>query len=183
MKVMRRARLYMASMAEGINPLNGEYAPPDDTISQERIQKCCAYVAGLLDKLIQNEGMIGNPVKKKFDANSLQLAKVNISAKPIGINEVAKRINAVVDKNMKGITGARIASWLADKGYLSIEKYSEQATKTRKVLNGRSHELGITMTTTVDIKTGKSCEKLLYSEKAQNFILSHLHEINDSDRK
>ena len=55
-RVLKHARHYIASMADGINPLTGEYAPPGDTISQERIQKCCAYVTDILNKLIESGG-------------------------------------------------------------------------------------------------------------------------------
>ena len=56
LKILIHAKHYISSMANGINPLNGEYAPQGDTISQERIQKCCAYVADILGKLIENGG-------------------------------------------------------------------------------------------------------------------------------
>lgn len=183
MRVLKHARHYIASMAEGINPLNGEFAPEGDTISQERIQKCCAYVTGLLDKLIQNGGNVGTPHKVNFEISREQIGRVEVSQIPIGINDIAKHINAVTDKNMKGISGAKIASWLVDAGYLTLERYSTPSEKTRKVLNERSHELGITKTSITDKRTGEICDKLLYSENAQRFILSNLDKIAAKEDK
>ena len=54
-RILKRARLYMTAMSEGINPLTGEYVPEGDSISQPRIQKCCEYVAGLIDKMIAKQ--------------------------------------------------------------------------------------------------------------------------------
>ena len=183
LRVLKHARHYILSMAQGINPLNGEFAPDGDTISQERIQKCCDYVAGLIEKIIENNGEIGKKGinKKEFSITPQQISRVNISEIPIGINELAKRINATCEKNMKGISGVKIASWLADNGYLDIETSEETvqvtSVKTKKVLNERSKEIGITVSQGVKRTTGEVYEKLLYSAEAQRFILRNLANI------
>lgn len=183
LRVLKHARHYILSMAQGINPLNGEFAPDGDTISQERIQKCCDYVAGLIEKIIENNGEIGKKAinKKEFSITPQQISRVNISEIPIGINELAKRINATCEKNMKGISGVKIASWLADNGYLDIETSEETvqvtSVKTKKVLNERSKEIGITVSQGVKRTTGEVYEKLLYSAEAQRFILRNLANI------
>lgn len=177
LKILIHARHYIGSMANGINPLNGEYAPQGDTISQERIQKCCSYVANILDKLIENGGEFGRPKRQKFSITPQQISKVEISAEPIGINEFAKRINAATDKNMRGISGAKIASWLAENGYLTVVEKSESVTKTHKVTNERSAVLGITMTELANVSTGEIYQKILYSPQAQRFILDNIDRI------
>ncbi len=185
LKLLKHARHYIASMAQGINPLNGEFAAVGDTISQERIQKCCEYVAGLLGKIIENEGEIGKSPRKprkEFSITPRQIQNIAIFSQPIGINDVAKQINAVCEKGMKKITGAQIASWLANNGYLDVisEETQHVSVKTKKVLNDRSRELGITSATVVDKKTGEVYEKLLYNEHAQRFIVQNLDDISVS---
>ncbi len=177
LRILKHARHYIASMAEGINPLTGEYASPDDTVSQERIQKCCAYVAGILDKLIENGGSFSNE-KIPFAITPRQCMEVKISKKPIGINDFAKRINAVTEKNMIGISGAMITSWLAENGYLTVEKIVQmkETVKTRKVVNEQSEKLGITAVQSVN-SSGEAYERLLYSDTAQKFILNNLDKI------
>lgn len=113
MRVLKHARHYIAAMADGINPLTGEYAPPNDTISQERIQKCCEYVKGILDKLIESGGS-AKAQKIPFSITPYPLTEVKVSPKLIGVNEIAKRINAVTPKNMTDISGTKISSWLAE---------------------------------------------------------------------
>ena len=180
-RVLKHARHYIASMADGINPLTGEYAPPGDTISQERIQKCCAYVTDILNKLIESGGSF-KPKKIPFSITQQQLTYVQLSQQPIAINDFAKRINAVTPKNMRGISGAKITSWLAKNGYLDVavskSTQIKEVTTTKKVLNNRSRELGISSVQTTNRSTGEIYEKLLYNESAQKFILNNLDKIN-----
>lgn len=178
LKILKHARHYIAAMADGINPLTGEYAPPNDTISEERIQKCCRYVKEILDKLIESGGSV-KPQKVPFSITPQQLTEVHVSAEPIGINEIAKRINSVTPKNMTGISGAKIASWLAENGYLTVETFNSVQPKTRKILNERSRALGITSVHGINPKTGEMYEKLLYAETAQRFILNNLYKITE----
>ena len=172
-RILKRAKLYMTAMSEGINPLTGEYVPEGDSISQPRIQKCCEYVAGLIDKMITKQE------KSPFAITPQQCLQVRLSQTPIGISDLAKRINAATPKNISGITGTKIADWLVDNGYLSVETTRTTETKTyvrnRKVLNDRSRELGITMTQGTKKSSGEVYDKLLYSEKAQKFILDNIN--------
>lgn len=66
-KALKRAKYYMAAMADGINPLTGEYAEKDDTISQEKVQECCAYISELLNKIIENGGLVQKKETSVFD--------------------------------------------------------------------------------------------------------------------
>lgn len=174
-RILKHARFYMSAMSEGINPLTGEYAPPGDTISQERIQKCCAYVVEQLDKLIVQNGS-ASPRKLPFSITPQQAAQVQLSQTPIGVNDLAKRINAVTAKNMRNITGQSIAKWLANNGYLSQQRTTEEVVKMKKVPNERSSELGITLVK-VTGPDGGTYDKLLYSEKAQRFVLGNINSI------
>lgn len=181
LKILIHAKHYISSMANGINPLNGEYAPEGDTISQERIQKCCSYVADILDKLIENEGNFGTIPKRKFSITSRQLCDVKISNTPIGINDFVKRINAVTDKNMRGISGAKIASWMAEQGYLTVVEKTIPSKKTYKILNEHSAQLELTTTEYVDKKKGEISQQILYGPKAQKFILDNIDKITVSE--
>lgn len=178
LKVLRHARCYISAMSEGINPLTGEYAPPGDTISEERIQKCCAYITGIIDEFLENGGSFG---KTAFSMNERQRMNVKISSEPIEISSLVKRINAAKPKNMTGITGLKIDNWLEKCGYITIEisktKQLKDVTSKKKLVNSRSSELGITQVEKVNKTTGEVEQKLLYSENAQMFILSHINEI------
>lgn len=176
LKVLIHARQYIASMACGINPLNGEYAPEGDTISNERIQKCCSYVEQILTRVIENGG-VGANQKRKFAITPVQKSAIKLSAEPIGVNELARRINAVTDKNVTGISGAKIASWLAENGYLSVVETPVQTVKTHKTVNERSALLGISIAEVVDPKTGELIQKPVYSIQAQRFVVDNIDKI------
>ena len=110
---------------------------------------------------------------------------MEISSEPIGIAEVAKRINAATEKNIRNISGAKIAAWLVKKGYLTLEVSKENVTKeivkTKKVLNEHSGGLGITSVCKVNNSDGEVYEKPLYNETAQKFILDNIDSISKDE--
>lgn len=171
--LLKRAVNYMEKMAMGKNPVTNKDVPQGDTVSEKRVQNCCIYVRDVLDKIIKNDGMIGK--RKKFTVTDELLSKIEISEIPIGISDFAKRINAVKEDTMRGISGTKIASWLAREGYISTEKIGEN--KTRKVINERSKEIGIISESKVSRRTGEIYDQLLYSAEAQRFILENLDKI------
>ncbi len=183
-KALKKAKYYMAAMADGINPLTGEYAEKDDTISQEKVQECCAYISELLNKIIENGGLVQKK-RLPFSITPEQKNTVEISSEPIEIAKVAKRINAATEKNIRNISGAKIAAWLVKKGYLTLEVSKENVTKeivkTKKVLNEHSGGLGITSVCKVNNSDGEVYEKPLYNETAQKFILDNIDSISKDE--
>ena len=182
LKILKLARFYMSAMSTGINPLTGEFVPENDSLSNERIQKCCEYMVQLVDKVIENNGYIdtkSKPIKqkrKKFFITPSQINEIRLSDVPIGVNELAKRINAVIDENMRGISGAKIAAWMAQEGYLGVEKI-ENTGKTRKVLNEKSQSIGLIDQNKVNIETGEVYKQILYTKDTQYFVLNNIKNI------
>ena len=176
LKTLQRARMYIAAMSCGVNPLTGEKVSETDTLANDRIQKCCGYVVEILDGLIKKQVSRN---KIPFCVTQQQAEQIFISSDPVGINEIAKRINTVTDSDMTNITGAKIASWLVDIGYLDVktEEISEKKIKKTKLLNSKSELLGIAVQSVTDKKTGEVYDKFMYNENAQRFIISHLNEI------
>ena len=182
MKILIRAKNYAMSMSEGINPLNGEFAPEGDTISNERIKKYMSYVADVFDTLIKNGGIIAEPKKRKLQLSGEQKNRIILSDKPIGVNDMARRINSVKEKNMTGIPGARISSWLVKAGYLDAKEYPVTSTKTKKILNSRSAELGLEIKNIVNDITGEEAEMIMCSKKAQEFIVKNIENMYERNR-
>jgi len=170
---LKAACMYMESMALGINPVTNRRVPDDDTLSEMGVQRCCLYIRDVLHKVIENDGKIGK--RRKFTVTDDLKSKIELSEMPIGINEFARLINSVKDESMRGISGTKIASWLAKEGYISTEKIGEN--KTRKVLNERSAEIGIISERKVNNFTGEVYDQLLYGLDAQRFIIANLENI------
>lgn len=179
LKIVKRAKLYVDAMSLGINPMNGQYVRKGDSLSQKRIQDCMGYVSEMLGDLIANDGRVRR-AREPFAITSRQRAKIALSDEPIGVNEIAKRINAVIDSDFTlTVSGAKIASWVADCGYLDVVR--GENNKSKKVLNERSKEFGITAVEAQNAATGEVYTKLVYDKQAQKTILEHIDEIAQSN--
>lgn len=172
-KLLQRAKFYADAMAQGINPTTGEYAAAGDSLSDPKLQRCMGYISEILSNVINNAYV--KKVRENFRITPEQKAAVLLSDSPIGVNELARRINAVIDTEaVKSVSGVTIASWLADNGYLTVVKDSEGHTKKR--LNDRSFEFGISETEGIS-RTGIPFKQLVYDRKAQSFIVEHIENI------
>lgn len=178
LRLLRHAWHYIDLMSEGINPLNGEKAPAGDTIANEKIQRCFKYVAEVLERAgkAPEKKVV---YKEKFSISPEQLSAVQLSEMPIGVNEIARRINETLDKEkVKCISGAKIASWITVQGYLKVVEGSDG--KGRKTLNERSASLGLSSVEGVNTATGITYEKILYDINAQRYILDNVENIANS---
>lgn len=52
--MIRRARMYMEKLSQGINPLDGKPVADGDLIRNGRMSRCFAFVAEVLDKVVTN---------------------------------------------------------------------------------------------------------------------------------
>ena len=57
LETMQRAKMYVEKMANGIDPLSGRPAQETDLINNVRISRCLFYVADILQKVIDNQGL------------------------------------------------------------------------------------------------------------------------------
>ena len=173
-RMLKRARLYVDAMSQGINPLTGEYASKDDVISQERVQRCMGYILTVLDDVLKTG--IGSE-KQEFHMTPAQKSQVLLSDNEIGVNDLAKRINSAIDTGfVKGVTGTKIATWLVRNGYLSEQTHESTTKRSVKVLNEKSMLLGIHERKKTK-SSGESYMQLVYTKSAQQFILEHIDEI------
>ena len=183
LETLRRAKMYIDSLARGIDPISGEVADEDSVINNVRVSRCLFYVSDVLDKVIANGGEVGTKrsyvAQIPFNITDKQIARVYISQEPIGISEFSKRVGAVLDEGMKNIAMTHITAWLCENGYLREETVNNQS---RKVATAKGQGLGITTIEAVN-KQGFPYKKNVYSAQAQSFLLSNIMEIAEYFRK
>ncbi len=175
-RLIKRAKFYAEAMSQGIDPVTGEFASENDTISHERIQQCMGYIVSLLDDVLKY-GLGGD--KAEFCITPAQKSKVRLSDNEIGVNDLAKRINNEIDTGfVKGVTGSKIASWLVSRGYLSEQVYGEMKSSKRtvKTLNEKSALLGLKVIDKTR-HTGEVYKQIVYPPSAQRFVLDNIEEI------
>ena len=126
LELVQHAKTYLDKMANGVDPLTGEPINEGDLLNNVRISRCLFYVSGILEKVIANGGYVGTKpkvVKEEFALPDGAAASFRFSDKPIPVSEIAARLNELKQReNMKDLTGAKIADWLAAKGILEIRQ-------------------------------------------------------------
>lgn len=194
-KALRTAIAWAYLLQDGLNPITNRPFSDLSELTHPRLQKYFAYLVELLTQQIEPDaGSVsvqppaGEPPAAEFaaDSNGLpfsreRLEQVRLSEQPIGINELADRINALAEtEGERLVTGPRLLSWLTANGYLVPE---ETDGKTRRVPTPLGEQLGIQSVEAVSRYTGEPYRQNRYTLQAQQFLLSHLPEIAVRENK
>lgn len=174
---MQRAKVYMQKLSAGINPIDDSDMNNDTILKNERLSRCFAYVAEVLDGVINGKS-VSKRGKNPFSVTAEQITKINIKSENVPISELTSEINSVVDDtNMKKLQPKIINDWLVQNGYLS--NHEDKMGHNHRELTEKSSEIGIT--SKQGMGTFGEYTIILYSEKAQKFIVDNLLEIIDEN--
>lgn len=179
LEVMMRAKQYMESLANGIDPLSGQPVRDDDIVNNVRISRSLFYVAGVLQKVIDNGGEVQREKLKKRDRADFALTDEQaLALRPeqdkLFISKVVGIINAQIDEyRMKKLQTSTVNNWLMEKGLL-----------TEVIINGKSHKnptpegenMGITLHSYMTAN-GILVKNCVYSPEAQQFIFDNIDAI------
>ncbi|WP_290747237.1 hypothetical protein [Fibrobacter sp. UBA4309] len=134
--IIERAEIYLRKLSCGVNPLTDELLPEGDSCKQERISKCLAYVASLLQQQL-NHNQVAEPAAKeqakekpKSAAKKIQeplsigseaLARYRLFDYPVSISHIVRNINDLIPRNakMNHLLYADVANFLVQEGILS----------------------------------------------------------------
>lgn len=170
-------KAFIDKLANGINPIDDTPIPDGDLLNNVRISRCMFYVSDILGQVISNNGFkkkTSDKNKAPFYLNAEKILQFPYSEEPIGITEIAKRINSLIDENtMKKLKVTSITEWLVDIDMLYSELHSDGKKSRRATSRGVS--LGISE----QIYQGQYGEykKLLYNEAAQHFIIDNIEAV------
>lgn len=188
-QIIVHTKSYMDMLSQGIDPISREKITGDSVVLQERMQKCFAFVAALLDELIQNNGFVPlSPndaaryeiVERKtpFSLTHEQLSRVFLSGEPVAPGVFLKRINRLVDESrMEKLSLRNVNAWLLEQGYITESKETATINKTVHTPAPCAAEIGIKEQELVDPETGELKKKLVLTREAQAHLLAHLDEI------
>jgi len=167
---LKRAKEYMHMLAEGIDPITDTKLPADTVLNNARLSRCFAYVAEVLQKVIDNGGRTSG-WQKPFFITADEIKRVTLTDQPVSISAFVKAVNdAVGDAGRKKLTHTILTKWLVEIGYLRVVQDADN--KTHKELTEKSAEIGISS----ELRNGQSgaYTAILYSRQAQQFLLDHL---------
>jgi len=178
LETIKRAKMYIDKLANGINPLDDSSIPEDDIVNNVRISRCFFFISDILNKVIENDGKYHKQNKNKADFNISfeDIQKFSFSDNPIPVSKITERINNLIDtENMKQITYKNISDWLISIDMLEQQTNSEGKNIKKPTASGR--EMGIS----TEERWGRRgyYMAILYNRKAQQFIIDNIEAIKN----
>ena len=136
--IIERAEMYLRKLSCGINPLTDEILPEGDSCKQERISKCLAYVASLLQQQLNHDQVAPMPTEKlrapkkpaKPEMQNLAIDAETLKGYrffdyPVSISRVVRNINELLPKNMNHLLYADVANFLVQEGILERQTIAD----------------------------------------------------------
>lgn len=176
---LKRAKMYMDKLANGVDPISDKEAPDGDIINNVRLSRCFFFVSDILRQVIDNGG-VGKQKKAEkltkipFALSYQQREKYNYSDIPISISEISRRINSLSeDEKMSQLKYGSITGWLTQIGMMELALSS--TGRQTKFPTSAGRELGIS----TEARTGMNGDytAVLYNRHAQQFIIDNLDAI------
>ena len=173
---LHKAKHYIDSLANGLNPLDGTPIPEQDIVNNVRISRCLFFVADVLRKQInvhetkKTSGKDKNP----FYITAEEKSQYIPSKTPIPASRISYKVNEILnEKKMRKVSYRTITAWLVKVGLMEEEETS--SGKYRKVPTSS----GIAMGITTEIRTGVHGDYpcVVYDENAQEFVVDNLNTI------
>lgn len=174
---IRRAKLYIDKLANGINPIDDSPVPEQDVINQVRISRCLFFVSQVLGQVEQQGGVRGpgRPVKRAFAITKEQQTKLVLEDRPISVSEFVRRVNEVVPDRpgRQKLRTTDVTTWLLEQGLIEIVPQADH--KSVKVPTDQGRALGIVLEQLTGPKG--AYQGMLYGPEAQRFLADHLEGI------
>ena len=164
-------------------PLTDEILPEGDSCKQERISKCLAYVASLLQQQLNHDHVAPMP-SEKIQGEKRQVKKAKpamqdlaIDAEtlkgyrffdyPVSISRVVRNVNELLPKNMNHLLYADVANFLVQEGIL--ERQSTENGTDANLPTAKGETYGFEGKTVIFFATsgGSSIDKANQDFKAQ----------------
>ena len=172
LETMRRAKMYMDRLAQGIDPISNLPLPQDSALNQVRLARCFSYVSGILDQVIGNGGVVGAHVRTmEFHLTAEQRKCVNLNPEPVQITRFVDALYlAANNPEMKKPNAGRITEWLEKKGLMYKQLNAEG--KYNRLPTDAGRQIG--MCTVERQSASGTYTAVLYDLNAQRFLLDNL---------
>ena len=193
-KIILHAKEYLDQLSNGIDPLRKTIIEADSIVFQPQIQRCFAFISGILQELLDHGGYVAlseteskkyELVRKKaaFQLTDEKKREVLICREGITATGFLRNINRMIDnKCMEKLSAKSVNTWLQEYGLIKAEKKQTMINKTVWNLTDSAQEIGIAEQDVADPKTGEIKRQIVYSQQAQLFLLDHLEEISAKAR-
>lgn len=174
---LEEIKRYMENLSEKKDPFTNIEIEKIDLMDNYKLVEAFKKISILIDtilksysKIINNNNMKEN-MSIKIDENYIE-----ITSNPIPISYFVKSLNEKI-KGYK-LKTSDINKWLVKNGYL--DEVSNKEHQKFKSLNEKSSEIGLTSIEKENY-IGEKYQTILYTEKAQKFIIDNLEKIINKD--
>lgn len=176
LETLQRAKMYLDQLSVGVNPLDGSAVPAGDVVCQARLVRCFQYVSGVLGQVIDSGGTEAPAKRAKKRPYQVPLARraaFQFSDVPLAASELARRLTALGEDDMRGLSYRALTAWLVETGLLAVVHSEGGGGHKRPTAAGL--EMGIS----VEERTGAKgpYRVVVYHRAAQQFILDNLDAI------
>ena len=149
--IIERAEMYLRKLSCGVNPLTDEILPEGDCCKQERISKCLAYVASLLQQQINHDQVAPvydmprtvkrnvKPAMQDLAIDAETLKRYRFFDYPVSISRVVRNINELLPSNMSHLLYADVANFLVQEGVLERQMTEGGAEANLPTAKGESY--------------------------------------------
>ena len=152
--IIERAEMYLRKLSCGINPLTDEILPEGDSCKQERISKCLAYVASLLQQQLnhdhvapipteqpRNAKRAAKPAMQELALDTEALTRYRFFDYPVSISRVVRNINELLPRNvnMNHLLYADVANFLVQEGILERQTTEDGNEANLPTAKGESY--------------------------------------------
>lgn len=176
---IKRAKMYVDKLANGINPIDDTKIPDEDIINHVRLSRCLFFVSDVLRQVIENGGTkttaVGKNTKKlPLEVSLEQRNRFAYSEIPIAASEIAKRVNALVnEENRQKLTYDDILTWLIEIGMMEFASTSDGERTRQPTENGIKNGIS------VQERAGNNgiYHVVVYNIMAQHFVIDNLDAI------
>ncbi len=170
-------KVYLDRLAKGMDPLTGEDLPLDTVLNNVYVCRAFALASEVFDEVIKN-GCRVTPNKDRrerlaFSITEQQRDKIVVTESPVSVTVIARRVERVLDKDVKPLVPTKITEWLESEGFLTT--IVGQDGKHTRVATENGESLGIV--TKEENLRGEIIKKSYYDINAQAFVVANLDKI------
>lgn len=167
---------YIERMAEGKHPVTNQDLIGDTIVDDPNVIRCLFFIQDILQKVQENGGVITSGTRAKKEEFPFEILKDFKFRKDNSITHIMRQINEPIEgRNVKKLSYTRVTKWLKLSGYLT-EEQDKELNKVVTVPTEKGRELGI-YTERREQAGRPAYVVVMYSEKAQYFIVKYLQEI------
>ncbi|WP_026575708.1 hypothetical protein [Bacillus sp. UNC438CL73TsuS30] len=171
---LQESKNIISKIANGLDPINNIPIHNDSFLNDPKIIRSLFFLINYIESEITKNESPTSTRKKSFKITQEQKSKVIFPEGKIGVNDLAKAINDVIDTRvMKRINGSMINKQLKKMGILSEIKNDNGNTRT--ITNGKSEGYGIV--TGIRFFENRQYEQVLFNDMGKEFLLKNLEKI------